>query len=83
MKCVHIVFLFVIALSVWSPAMYAVYAVFNLERPIDHPMGGAVVVGGLQLIAAAVWAFMWVSGKVAPKAKAELDALKAGMRGEG
>ena len=82
MRCGYIILTFVLGLAVASPAMWLVYALCNIPRPLDHPLGGLVCVGGLQIIAVFVVAFAKIAERAIPKAKPELDALRAGLRGE-
>ncbi len=84
MRCGYIILMFVLGLAVASPAVYAI-SLLIIGMPEDAPRRIFAGAGALEIFMAvfvgAISMEDWLP-KLWSKAKAELDALKAGMRGE-
>lgn len=86
MRCGYMILTFILGLAFVSPALLAVRAIFmgSFIEPQMTPLGFMEAVGWVQWVALAAASVIhgWLAECVR-RAKAELDALKAGMRGEG
>lgn len=85
MRCGYMILTFMLGLAVASPAVYAV-ALLIIGVPTEVPRLIFAGVGAIELFLAIVIGAVSVEAWVPPLlrgAKAELDALMAGMRGEG
>jgi len=84
MKCRYMIFTFAAGLAIASPALYAIIALCLRIKPGDDISWAFGFVGCIEIYAGGWWLFV-MSGlpkKAIAKARAELDALKAGVRGE-
>ncbi len=84
MKCGYIILTFLIALAAVTPALYASLILCFRIEPSDHVSWAFAIVGCLEIYAGTFWFFFMseLPGKMLANAKAELDVLRAGMRGE-
>lgn len=88
MRCGYMILTFLLALAVVSPALLAVRGIFmgSYITGESGALGTIEAIGLIELIVAAgVGGILFIAKgmpAIIAKAKAELDALKAGMRGE-
>ena len=84
MRCGYMILTFAAGLVIASPALYAAFALCLRIKPGDDISWAFAFVGCIEIYVGIFWLFVFsgLPKKALAKAKAELDALKAGMRGE-
>lgn len=86
MRCGYMILTFLLALAVVSPVLYVLVHLYEPfpSEPAWHAF--VIVIGAAEIVCAILIggfvAMLYIPEMMWKKAKAEFDALKAGMRGE-
>lgn len=84
MRCGYMILTLLLGLAVVSPALYTAHVLIRGWLPSGDVLYAVSVIGGIEMCFGLFWFFVesGLPKKILLGAKAELDALKAGMRGE-
>ena len=84
MKCGYMILTFLIALAVATPALHVAALMARGANPIGEASEFFALIGVIEIAFGLFWLFFVseLPGKMMTNAKAEFDALRAGMRGE-